>query len=122
MLRTLSTQDTHLNGGLAIFGNAPRATDAAPDGVGTLPAVESKTHRLPPHKLILHNDDVNDVLFVIATILKLTPLTQEEAVERTIEAHETGHSVLLVTSKERGELYVEQFETFGLTVTCEPDV
>jgi len=28
---------------------------------------------------------------------------------------------LLVTHKERAELYVEQFASFTLTVTCEPD-
>ena len=75
---------------------------------------------MPPYKVILHNDDVNDVVHVIITILKLTPLEQEEAVERTWEAHENGHAILLVTHRERAELYVDQFQTFKLTVTCEP--
>ncbi|GAG05515.1 unnamed protein product, partial [marine sediment metagenome] len=46
---------------------------------------------------------------------------EQEAIEKTIEAHETGVSLLLVTSKERAELYVEQFASLSLTVTCEPD-
>jgi len=53
--------------------------------------------------------------------MRLTPLNAQEAFEKTLEAHETGSSLLLVTSKERAELYVEQFATFGLTVTAEPD-
>ena len=88
---------------------------------GTLPQVDEKVRQLPPYKVILHNDDVNDFGHVIRTILRLTHLKEHEAVHRTIEAHETGSSMLLVTHKERAELYVEQFATFSLTVTCEPD-
>jgi ATP-dependent Clp protease adaptor protein ClpS len=80
-----------------------------------------RTDHLPPYRVILHNDDVNTFDHVIRTIVRLTPLSQEEAVRRTMEAHETGSSVLLVTHKERAELYVEQFASCNLTVTCEPD-
>lgn len=82
---------------------------------------QQKTEHLPPFKVVLHNDEVNSFEHVIITILKLTPLKEPEAVAKTLEAHETGQSVLLITSKERAELYVEQFATFSLTVTCEPD-
>ncbi len=87
-----------------------------PEGV-----TEQETRLLPPYRVILHNDDVNTFEHVIHSILKLTPLKEPEAVKCTIEAHETGASLLLVTHKERAELYVEQFATFALTVTCEPD-
>jgi ATP-dependent Clp protease adaptor protein ClpS len=83
-------------------------------------SVEQDTRVLPPHRVILHNDDVNTFEHVIRTILKLTPLKEPEAVARTIEAHESGSSLLLVTHKERAELYVEQFASRSLTVTCEP--
>lgn len=92
----------------------------APD-VATLPEVDHEVRRLPPFKVILHNDDVNEFDHVIAAILKLTPLDPEAAVMKTLEAHEEGQSVLLVTTKERAELYCEQFATFNLTVTAEPD-
>lgn len=80
-----------------------------------------RTKELPPFRVILHNDDVNTFEHVIATILELTPLKPPEAIARTVEAHETGLSVLLVTHQERAELYVDQFASKGLTVTCEPD-
>ena len=76
---------------------------------------------LPPFKVVLHNDDVNTFEHVIVTILKLTPLEEPEAIEKTIEAHETGRSVLLITNRERAELYVEQITSCSLTATCEPD-
>ena len=83
--------------------------------------VEQTTRLLPPYRVLLHNDDVNTFEHVIRTILQLTPLKEPEAVARTIEAHETGSSLLLVTHRERAELYVEQFTSKQLTVTCEPD-
>ena len=87
----------------------------------TEPQTKRKTRRLPPYKVLLHNDDVNSFEHVILTILKLTPLKEVEAVEKTIEAHERGLALLLVTNRERAELYCEQFATYKLTVTCEPD-
>src|SRR5437016_2226340 len=75
---------------------------------------------LPPWKVLLHNDDRNDIYFVVLTIVELTPLNEDAAKQRTEEAHKTGVSLLLVTHKERAELYKDQFETKGLTVTIEP--
>ncbi|MDB5171584.1 MAG: ATP-dependent Clp protease ClpS [Phycisphaerales bacterium] len=76
---------------------------------------------LPPWKVLLHNDDKNVVEFVVTTIIELTPLKEQEAVQRTVEAHKTGLALLLVTHKERAELYQEQFTSKGLIVTIEPD-
>lgn len=88
----------------------------------TLPGVqeEQRTQQLPPYRVMLHNDDVNSFEHVILTILKLTSLSETQAVQCTIEAHGTGCSLLLVTHRERAELYVEQFASCALTVTCEP--
>ncbi len=84
-------------------------------------AVEPKTRLLPRYRVILHNDDVNTFEHVIITILRLTPLKERDAVARTIEAHESGSSQLLVTHQERAELYVEQFASRRLIATCEPE-
>jgi ATP-dependent Clp protease adaptor protein ClpS len=84
-------------------------------------SIEERVKHLPPFKVVLHNDDVNTFEHVIVSILKITPLKAPEAIERTIEAHETGQAVLLITNQERAELYVEQFASLSLTVTCEPD-
>lgn len=87
------------------------------------PEVETrqKVQQLPPYRVILHNDDVNDFDHVILSILRLTNLKPQDAIERTIEAHESGQSLLLITHRERAELYVEQFASCNLTVTAEPD-
>ena len=75
---------------------------------------------LPQWKVLLHNDDKNDMLFVIVSIVELTPLKPDRAQACTIEAHKTGVSLLLITHKEKAELYQEQFQSKGLTVTIEP--
>ncbi len=82
---------------------------------------EQQTDLLPPFRVILHNDDVNTFEHVISSILKLTTLQPQEALLRAIAAHETGVALLLVTHRERAELYQEQFATFNITVTFEPD-
>lgn len=89
------------------------------------PARKSKTKpqppkMLPPWKVLLHNDDKNDMVFVVKAIVELTPLNQDAAMQRMEEAHKTGVALLLTTHKERAELYKEQFESKGLTITIEP--
>lgn len=75
---------------------------------------------LPPWKVLLHNDDVNTQDDVVRIIRQLTPLSRQDAIARTLEAHEHGLSLLLTTHQERAELYVEQFASAGLTATAEP--
>ena len=105
-----------------MVSSGPRKAQAQPekaDATAVLP--ESPRPRLlPMFKVILHNDDENDILHVVETIVMLTPLKGQEAKQRTFEAHQTGCALLLVTHRERAELYVEQFASRNLTVTIEP--
>ena len=97
-------------------GSSSTATQAAP--ARTKPARRPK--QLPMFKVLLHNDDVNTFDHALASVMKLVALPLEEAVERVLEAHETGVALLLVTHLERAELLVEQFCSLSLTVTIEP--
>ncbi len=107
----------------------PQSDSVAAPPSGTKPAravkvkpTKPRRKLLPPFKVILHNDDVNEMLHVVQTICKLTTLATGEAVGRMQEAHATGSAVLVITHRERAELYVDQFTSCGLTVTAEPDV
>lgn len=93
---------------------------AEPKRQGKAAVKPKPPQHLPLWKVLLHNDDVNDILFVIRTIVELTPLNKDVAAMRTVEAHKTGVALLLTTHKERAELYQEQFTSKGLTVTIEP--
>lgn len=79
-----------------------------------------KTDKLPPYKVLLHNDDHNEMVYVVLTIVELTPLREFEASRRMFEAHLRGLTLLLTTHKERAELYRDQFKAKGLKVTIEP--
>lgn len=70
--------------------------------------------------MILHNDDDNDVDYVVESIVMLTPLKMHDATRHTFEAHVRGLSLLLTTHKERAELYQQQFASKRLIVTIEP--
>lgn len=76
--------------------------------------------QLPQFRVLLHNDDVNDPMFVVGTVVELAALAKEKAILVMLEAESTGVALILVTHKERAELYMDQFTSKGLTVTIEP--
>ncbi|MGD0463467.1 MAG: ATP-dependent Clp protease adaptor ClpS [Tepidisphaeraceae bacterium] len=84
-------------------------------------AVKQPPTQLPMWKVLLHNDERNDMVFVVMTIVELTPLSQHDAKERMLEAHKNGVALLLTTHKELAELYKDQFHSKGLSVTIEPE-
>jgi ATP-dependent Clp protease adapter protein ClpS len=75
---------------------------------------------LPAYRLILLNNPAQELMYIVRTIMELTRLCRMEATHKMWEAHHTGRSHLLLTYRERGELYVEQFSGKGIHVTIEP--
>lgn len=107
--------------------SAPAATDAPSAAPANAPASASKpkapqgrVDQLPPFRVLLHNDDVNDMEHVVRSLISLAGLRLPRAVEVTLEAHETGVALVVVTHKERAELVAEQLASTGLTATIEP--
>src|SRR5262249_52866411 len=78
------------------------------------------TGQLPRYKLVLQSGGCTDMMNVVRTVMELTRLCRTEATHKMWEAHHFGRSQLLVTYKERAELYVEQFAGKGVPVTIEP--
>jgi ATP-dependent Clp protease adapter protein ClpS len=101
-------------------GGKSGAATAKPKRKGKTDPKRKPPQMLPPWKVLLHNDDKNDMAFVVDTIVELTPLNKQDAENRMKEADDNGVALLLVTHKERAELYKDQFESKGLTVTIEP--
>jgi ATP-dependent Clp protease adaptor protein ClpS len=101
----------------------PEPQPAPGPAVATRPAptpAKAPVDQLPPFRVLLHNDDVNSDLGVVQTLVELTPLNKTRAIEVMLEAHTTGVALVLLTHKERAELYQEQFTSKRLTVTIEP--
>src|SRR5260370_36277594 len=81
---------------------------------------QPQSRPLPLYKVILLYDACLDMMFIVRTVMELTRFGRAEATHRMWEAHYGGRSVLLITYKERAELYAEQFAEKGLTVSIEP--
>lgn len=86
------------------------------------PARRTPTETLPPWNVILHNDDVNEMLFVVESLCRFARLSVPAATRCTMEAHKKGVSLVLATHREHAELVAEQLSSLRLTVTIEPAV
>lgn len=76
---------------------------------------------LPPYRVVLHNDDVNDMNYVVKALVRSVPaLTRERAAEIMLETHNHGQATVIVCPKETAEMYRERLESCGLTATIEP--
>ena len=93
-----------------------------------LPVTEttSRTRTLPQYKVILLNDDVTTFEFVTGLLVRVFHKPETEARTLTLEVHRSGSALVIVTSLERAELYVEQVRSlarprgYPLAATIEP--
>ncbi len=91
----------------------------APD-VTTRPREEQIAQILPPYTVILHNDDVNEMTYVVRSLLICVPeLDAERATEIMLEAHLQGRAHVITCPLERAELYRDRLQSRGLTATIE---
>ena len=88
---------------------------------GTAPDVERRQRLLPPYAVILHNDDVHDMLEVVQALRRSIPgLGAMKAMRIMLEAHHSGRAVVIVCPLEEAEFYQQRLQTYGLTVTVAP--
>ncbi len=98
-----------------------RLPDDPPDSkrqpLGSGPA---RRRSLPQFRVILLNNADRDMMFVVRTVMELTRLCRTEATLKMWQAHYNGRAILLVTHRERAELFVELFADRGVKVALEP--
>ena len=81
-----------------------------------------RTQLLPPYKVILFNDDYNEMNDVVFALLRTINNLSRQAAERImLIAHLTGSAVVIVCPKEEAEYYQERLIGYGLTATIEPE-
>ena len=76
---------------------------------------DTKTRRQPPYAVILHNDDITGMDWVVIVLQKVFGYTIERCYELMLDAHDTGCSVVWTGSLEVAELKAEQM------ISCGPD-
>ncbi len=92
--------------------------------MSTTPSTQEETRQeqqiLPPYRVVLHNDDVNEMNYVVSCLLKAVPsLSSQRATEIMMEAHNHGKATVTTCPLELAELYRDRLEGFGLTATIE---
>ncbi|MNT58678.1 ATP-dependent Clp protease adaptor [compost metagenome] len=85
------------------------------------PSGTARSHREDrPIKVVLWNDDVNDVMHVIVTLVRtIAGMSLPQAQAVTMTAHVKGSAIAAETYRERAEFYREQLEANGLTASLE---
>jgi ATP-dependent Clp protease adaptor protein ClpS len=92
-----------------------------PPGVAQDIDLQILLDRVPPYRVVLHNDDVHGMDEVIVALCKSVPgLNVRRAMLIMLEAHHTGRATVIICPREQAEYYAERLGTFGLTVTIEP--
>jgi ATP-dependent Clp protease adaptor protein ClpS len=89
------------------------------------PTVEERTEIAPLWNVILHNDDLTPMDFVVWLLISLFGHPFDDAVVLMLEVHESGAATVCACSQERAGLYVEQVHSlarargYPLAASCE---
>lgn len=71
----------------------------------------------PMWNVMLHNDSVNTFEYVIQTLITVTRLEPISAMDRAMEAHTKGMTVVATCLKEHAEFKRDQLQSKRLTAT-----
>ena len=98
-------------------------TSSSPGGVAV---VEKQSERVrknsPRYKVLLHNDPVNSMEYVVQALREIVPqLSEQDAMAIMLEAHNTGIGLVIVCDLEPAEFYSESLKAKGLTSTIESE-
>ncbi len=81
----------------------------------------------PPYRVIIHNDDVTPMDFVVAVLRAIFELSAERAEAVMLTAHYTGGAVVGTFSRQDAQQRIDQahqlarLEDYPLKFTMEPD-
>ena len=74
----------------------------------------------PKYKVLLHNDPVNTMDYVVESLRQVVPqLSEQDALNIMLETHNTGIGLVIVCDLEPAEFYSESLKAKGLTSTIE---
>jgi ATP-dependent Clp protease adaptor protein ClpS len=74
---------------------------------------DTQTRRQPPYAVVLHNDDLNTMEFVLIVLHKVFGYDERKCMELMLEAHQKGRAVVWVGPLEVAELKADQIRSCG---------
>ena len=91
---------------------------------GDTAVIEREVQRVrkvsPKYKVLLHNDPVNSMDYVVVTLIQVVPqLSEQDALNIMLETHNNGIGLVIVCDLEPAEFYSESLKAKGLTSTIE---
>ncbi len=84
--------------------------------------LEARLRMLPRYRVLLHDDDFNDMEHVVRSLLyTVMSLSINQAVAIMLEAHNHGTAHVISCPRETAEFYAQTLKEFGLASTVEPE-
>lgn len=107
----------------AVMIEASDSPVRSPGGAAVMERAPERVRKPSPrYKVLLHNDPVNSMEFVVTTLRQVVPsLSEQDAVTVMLEAHNTGVGLVIICDIEPAEFYCESLKAKGLTSTIEPE-
>ena len=79
-------------------------------------------NKSPKYKVLLHNDPVNSMEYVAASLREVVPqLSEQDAISIMLEAHNNGVGLVIICDLEPAEFYSESLRSKGLTSSIEKE-
>ena len=108
-------------GSLGPLKQMVEAPDRSTGGATVLDRQKERVRkRSPRYKVLLHNDPVNSMDYVVTTLRQVVPqLSEQDALNIMLETHNNGIGLVIVCDLEPAEFYSESLKAKGLTSTIE---
>src|SRR5437879_4457593 len=93
--------------------------------IETLPELDEKTEEKVKEafeknwNVIVWDDPINLMSYVVFVFIKVLAFTKEKAARHMLEVHHQGKSRVATEAREKAELYHQQLQAHGLSVTIE---
>jgi ATP-dependent Clp protease adaptor protein ClpS len=103
--------------------HASQSPSGTPGGAAVMEKAPERVRKPSPrYKVLLHNDPVNTMEYVVTTLRQVVPsLSEQDAIAVMLEAHNTGVGLVIVCDLEPAEFYCETLKAKGLSSTIEPE-
>lgn len=98
-------------------GRLPLASEP---GTVVVPQVEEQTKLAPPWNVIVHDDPVTLMEYVVMVLRRIFGFDYAKARRLMLEVHTEGRSVVWTGAREQAELYVSRLHAAQLLATMEP--
>ena len=86
---------------------------------GGAAVIEKQSQRVrktsPRYKVLLHDDPVNTMDYVVITLRQVVPqLSEQDAISIMLEAHNTGVGLVIICDLEPAEFYSEYLKIYKI--------